>query len=59
MPSTAPEPDLEALPDLDTFEGLEDFFDLEEGSIIIDIPDPADEGPLEDFLPEPPGPPMN
>ena len=61
MPTIAPEPELEAFPDmdLDLFEGPDDPFELDEGSIIIDIPDPADEGPLEDLLPEPPGPPLN
>jgi hypothetical protein len=60
MPSTVPEPELEAFPemDLDPFEDLDDPLDPDTFPI-PEIPEPADEGPLEDFLPEPPGPPLN
>jgi hypothetical protein len=62
MPPTSPEPEMDILPDMDIdpFGGLDDPLGLDTDPIIIpEIPDPADEGPLEDFLPEPPGPPLN
>ncbi|MGA1790879.1 MAG: FecR domain-containing protein [bacterium] len=60
MPSIAPEPEMDILPemDLDPFDGLDDPLDPDTFPI-PEIPEPADEGPLEDFLPEPPGPPLN
>jgi len=60
MPSIAPGPEMDVLPDmdLDPFEDLDDPLDPDTFPI-PEIPEPADEGPLEDFLPEPPGPPLN